>query len=136
MHTHADSLRAPSPGRTYVIRTMSLMSAYVLVHVAAIAGLFDGILGQPAGWAVAALAALLVAAQIWATLRLMAHSDEYVRVIVAKCFILAAGATMALWTAWGFGETYAAAPHLPGWLVYPVFWGIYALVSPFVRTSN
>jgi len=136
MPTHAESLRAPSPGRTYVIRTMFLMSAYVLVHAAAIGGLFDGILGQPAGWAVAALAALLVAGQIWATLRLMAHSDEYMRVIVAKCFILAAGATMALWSAWGFGETYAAAPHLPGWLVYPVFWGIYALVSPFVRTSN
>ncbi len=136
MHTPAAPARAPSPVRSYVFRTVAFMSAYVLVHAAAIAGLFDSILGQPAGWAVAALAALLVAGQIWATLQLMAHSDEYVRVIVAKSFILAAGATMALWTAWGFGETYAAAPHLPGWLVYPIFWGIYALVSPFVRTSN
>ncbi|MGY6269428.1 hypothetical protein ACXIUT_07040 [Achromobacter denitrificans] len=136
MHTHAAPARAPSPVRSYVFRTIAFMSAYVQVHAAAIAGLFDSILGQPAGWAVAALAALLVAGQIWATLRLMAHSDEYVRVIVAKSFILAAGATVALWTAWGFGETYAAAPHLPGWLVYPIFWGVYALVSPFVRTSN
>ncbi|GFN28353.1 hypothetical protein P3W66_29040 [Achromobacter denitrificans] len=136
MPTHVASARATSPGRSYAVRTVAFMSAYVLVHVAAIAGLFDSILGKPAGWAVAALAALLVAGQIWATLRLMAQSDEYVRVIVAKCFILAAGATMALWTAWGFGETYAAAPHIPGWLFYPIFWGIYALVSPFVRTSN
>jgi len=56
--------------------------------------------------------------------------------IGAKCFVLAAGATLTLWTAWGFGETYAAAPHIPAWLIYPFFWAVFALVSPFVRTSD
>ena len=128
--------RPSATDRKYIVRTLSLMALYVLIHLGAILGLFDGILGRPAGWAVAAAVALLVAGQIWATLRLMAESDEYVRVIVAKCFILAAGGTLALWTAWGFGETYAAAPHLPGWLIYPTFWALYALASPFVRTSH
>ena len=91
--------------------------------------------------AVAVLVAILavalpVAGQVWATLRLMAQSDEFVRVIVAKCFVLASGATLTLWTAWGFGETYAAAPHIPAWLIYPFFWAVFALVSPFVRTSD
>lgn len=128
---------AAAPGlRSYLVRTAWSMGLYVLINVAAIVGVFDALVGQPAGWAIAALLGLSVAAQIWATLRLMAQSDEYLRAIVAKCFILAAGAAMALWTAWGFGESYAAAPHLPGWLLYPVFWGIYALVSPFVRKSH
>lgn len=136
MHTGINRLPPPSTVRTYIVRTFSFMGIYILINVAAILGLFDSVLGQPAGWVIAAAVALPVAGQIWATLRLMAESDEYVRVIVAKCFILAAGATMTLWTAWGFGETYAAAPHIPGWLIYPFFWAMYALASPFVRTSK
>lgn len=126
------SFSAHAPGRTYLVHTAALMGIYVLINLAAILGAFDAILGRPAGWGVALLLALTVAGQIRATLRLMAQSDEYLRAIVAKCFILASGATLALWTAWGFGESYAAAPHLPGWLIYPVFWGAYALAAPFV----
>lgn len=128
--------RPATPGRRYVLRTASLMAVYVLIHAAAIAGLFDSVLGQPAGWLVAMAVALPVAGQIWATLRFMADSDEYVRAVTAKCFILAAGATMALWTAWGFGETYAAAPHIAGWLLYPVFWAMYGLATPLVHAGR
>lgn len=123
-------------GRTYILHTLSFMGLYVLLNTAVILGLFDSLLGRPGGWGLAVAVALPVAGQVWATLRLMANSDEFVRVIVAKCFIFAAGATMVLWTAWGFGETYATAPHMPGWLIYPVFWAAYALVAPFVRTGH
>lgn len=136
MNTSVTTSSFPLPARTYMIRTAVLMGLYVALNLAAILGGFDGMLGQTLGWILAVAVALPVAGQIWATLQLMADSDEYVRAIVAKCFIISAGITMALWSAWGFGETYAAAPHLPGWLIYPVFWGIYALVSPFVRTSR
>ncbi|KAF7598326.1 MAG: hypothetical protein CGU28_12630 [Candidatus Dactylopiibacterium carminicum] len=136
MHPEITALRRSPPERTYIVRTLCFMAIYILINAAAIVGLFDDILGQPAGWAVAVAVTAPVVGQIWATLRLMAQSDEYVRVIVAKCFVLAAGGTLALWTAWGFGETYAAATHIPGWLIYPCFWAIYALVSPFVRTSH
>lgn len=136
MHSPAPPTPVPSPGRSYLLHTAILMAIYVSIHLAAILGVFDGMLGQPAGWGVALLLALTVAGQIRATLRLMAQSDEYLRAIIAKCFILASGATLALWTAWGFGETYAAAPHLPGWLCYPFFWAAYALVAPFVRQSR
>ena len=43
---------------------------------------------------------------------------------------------MALFSAWGFGESYARAPHAPGWLIYPLFWGVFGVVSPFIRTSH
>lgn len=130
------SAAAPSAGRSYLMRTIFFMGIYILINSLTILGLFDSLLGRPGGWLIAIAVALPVAGQVWATLRLMAQSDEFVRVIVAKCFVLAAGATLTLWTAWGFGETYAAAPHIPAWLIYPFFWAVFALVSPFVRTSD
>ena len=45
-------------------------------------------------------------------------------------------APMAAATFWGFGETFAGAPHLPAWLIYPLFWAAFGLVSPFIRSSN
>ena len=132
MHVASTPPPVSSPNRRYVRHTLAWMGLYLLVHVAAILGSFDAIVGRPAGWAVALAAALPVAGQVRATLRLMADSDEYVRAVVARCFILASGATMVLWTAWGFGESYAGAPHVAGWLLYPVFWAVYAAVAPLV----
>jgi hypothetical protein len=43
---------------------------------------------------------------------------------------------MAVAVFWGFGESFAGAPHLPAWLVYPLFWAAYGVVSPFIRASN
>ncbi len=127
---------ASSAGRRYLVLTLLFMGIYILINLLTILGLFDSLLGQATGWLIAIAVALPVAGQMWATLGLMAQSDEFVRVIVAKCFVLAAGTTLTLWTAWGFGETYAAAPHIPAWLIYPFFWAVFAMVSPFVRTSD
>ncbi|MGI3130653.1 hypothetical protein ACRSLK_09680 [Halopseudomonas pachastrellae] len=132
----AETPNPGSPSRTYIVRTIGFMTVYVLISVLAIVGLFDSLIGGPGGWLIAVAVSIPVAGQVWATLRLMADSDEFVRVIVTKCFVLAAGAIMVLWTLWGFGEAYAGAPHLDGWLIYPFFWAAYALVSPFVRTSK
>ena len=122
--------------RKYVIRTLAFMSGYVAVNVGAIFGAFDDIRSPVAAWVLALVVAAPVAGQIWATLSLMRESDEFVRGVTAKQFILAAGIAMALFSAWGFGESYADAPHAPGWLIYPLFWAVFGLVSPFIRTSN
>ena len=39
-------------------------------------------------------------------------------------------------SAWGFVEDYAHAPHVPGYVIYMLFWGAYAIVTPFVRTTR
>ena len=122
--------------RKYVIRTMAFMSGYAAVNVGAIFGAFDDIRSPVAAWGLALAVAAPVAGQIWATLSLMRDSDEFVRGVTAKQFILAAGVAMALFSAWGFGESYADAPHAPGWLIYPLFWAVFCVVSPFIRTSN
>lgn len=123
-------------GRRYATRTMAFMSGYVAINVAAIFGAFDAIYGKPAAWGLALAVSAPVAGQIWATLALMRDSDEYVRSVTARQFIIAAGVAMALFSAWGFAESYADAPHAPGWFVYILFWMVFGLTAPFIKTSN
>lgn len=131
------STRAMDPAhKRYVIRTWLFMSGYVAVNVAAISGAFDEIIGTPAGWLLGLVVAALVAGQMWATMRLIAESDEFVRIVNTKRFVAAAGLTMALFSAWGFMESYGDAPHAPGWLIYLLFWSLFGLVSPFIRNTR
>lgn len=121
--------------RRYVMRTMAFMSGYVAINVAAILGAFDD-LEAPGTWALGLAVSAPIAGQMWATLALMNEADEFVRALTAKRFIVASGLSMALFSAWGFLESYAEAPHAPGWLIYALFWGVFGLVSPFVRTTR
>ena len=123
-------------GRRYVIRTMAFMGGYVAVMLATIGGAFDTIQNTPAAWALALTVAAPIAGQIWATLSFMRDSDEFVRAVTAKQFIMAAGVAMAAFSAWGFGESFAGAPHAEGWMIYPLFWAVFGVVSPFIRSSN
>ena len=125
-----------SAHKRYAIRTIAFMSGYVAVNVAAIFGAFDDITSPVAAWALALTVSAPVIGQIWATLALMRESDEFVRAVVAKQFILASGLAMAIASVWGFGESYAAAPHIPAWIIYPLFWACFGLIAPFVKTSN
>ena len=125
-----------SAGRRYAIRTMAFMGGYVAVMAATIGGAFDRIQNTPAAWGLALAVAAPIAGQIWATLSFMRDSDEFVRAVTAKQFIIAAGVAMALFSAWGFGESFAGAPHAEGWLIYPLFWAIFGCVAPLVRSSN
>ncbi len=120
----------------YVFRTMAFMSGYVAVNVAAIFGAFDDITSPVAAWALALTVSAPVIGQIWATLALMNESDEFVRAVTGKQFILAAGVAMAIASVWGFGESYADAPHIPAWIIYPLFWACFGLIAPFVKSSN
>ena len=124
-------------GRRYVMRTFGFMAAYVaLCEAMMTTDLFDSVIGQPVGWVLAAAVAAPVVGQIWATLALMRESDEFVRMVTAKQFIIASGLAMAAATFWGFGESFAGAPHLPAWLIYPLFWAAFGLAAPFIRSSN
>lgn len=125
-----------SAHRRYVVRTVAFMSGYVAINVAAIFGAFDDIGSPVAAWALALAVSAPVVGQIWATLSLMRESDEFVRAVTAKQFILAAGLAMAVASVWGFGESYADAPHIPAWIIYPLFWACFGLVAPFVRGSR
>lgn len=127
---------ARSPHWRYAVRTALFMAIYALFHVAAIFGAFDAWIGTPAGWVLALAVALPIAGQVWALMRLIADSDEYLRALWAKRVVLSAGIVLVVCTLWGFGETYANAPGLKAWLVFPLFWAVSAIVWPFVRSSR
>ena len=123
--------------RRYIIRTMAFSVPYVAICVAMMTtDAFDDLMGKPAAWVLAAAVSGPVIGQIWATLALMRESDEFVRGVTAKQFIIAAGLALAFATFWGFGESFAGAPHMQTWLIVPIFWGLYGVVSPFIRSSR
>ena len=133
---HAIGKNGTPAGRRYVVRTLAFMAPYVAVNLAAIFGAFDEIYGRPQAWVLALAVSAPVIGQIWATLSLMNESDEFIRALIARQFILAAGLAMAIASVWGFGESYAGAFHLPAWLIYPLFWACFGVVAPFVRSSR
>jgi len=133
---HAIGRNGTPAGRRYVVRTFAFMAPYVAINVAAILGAFDEIYGRPQAWVLALAVSAPVIGQIWATLSLMNESDEFIRALIARQFILAAGLAMAIASVWGFGESYAGAFHLPAWLIYPLFWACFGVIAPFVRSSR
>lgn len=121
--------------KKYYIRTALFMGGYTLVNIAAIFGAFDDI-KPPGSLAFALVVAAPVAGHLWSLLVWMRDSDEFVRAVSAKRFIVATGITLALVSAWGFMEIYAKAPHCPLAMILPGFWAAWGLVSPFIRTSH
>lgn len=121
--------------KRYARRTTGFMGVYAAINIAAIFGLFDERAGWTA-WLLAVAVALPVIGQIWATLAYLNEADEFVRAVMTKTFVAATGVAFAVFCVWGFAESYADAPHAPGWLIYPLFWAAFGVVSPFVRTSR
>ena len=121
--------------KSYIERTIGFMAAYVAFNIAAIIGLFDQ-LSQPMAIGLALIISAAIAGQIWATLALMRDSDEYVRSLFAKRFIIAAGLAMAIFSGWGFCEAYAYAPHMPGFMIHPLFWALFGFVCASVKTTS
>ena len=124
-----------SAAKAYTFRTVFFMLGYVVALVLAVSGALDPI-GGVSGWVLAAAVAAPVAGQIWATLAFIRDSDEFVAGVTAKRFILAAGMTFALSVFWGFAEKFAEAPHIEGWWVYVVFWGLMGFMPVFIRSSR
>lgn len=121
--------------KAYSIRTALFMFGYAGALVLALGGALDAV-GGVSGWVLAAAVSAPVAGQIWATLAFIRDSDEFVAALTAKRFIIAAGMTFALAVFWGFAEKLAGAPHIEGWWVYVVFWGLMGPMPLFVRSTG
>lgn len=121
--------------KKYLIRAALFMGAYVAINLAAITGAFDDM--KPRGtWGFSLAVAAPVIGHIWSYLVWMRDSDEFVRALTAKRFIVATGVTLAVTSIWGFMELYAKAPHVSAAMVYPLLWASFGVVSPFIRTSH
>jgi len=98
--------------------------------------------GRQAGWSretlwgLAAAPGLIVAQQFYLAYRLIARQDEFARGLTAKRIIAAGGLTIALATGWSVAEQFAGAPVIPMWLMYPLFWSLFAVVTPIIQDSQ
>jgi hypothetical protein len=118
-----------SAGKTYSKSMALWMSLYVV-------GLFGSIwiiqTYNPAlmvKYALALAPALPIGGSIVAIMRFMRDSDEYIRAVHAERFILTTGIVLFGCTVWGFMQNFADAPKIDLWIIYPVFWAIFGLIS-------
>lgn len=136
--TSKDQLTMQDPTlatKKYLIRSALFMGAYIAVNVAAITGAFDG-MKSPGTWGFSLVVAAPIIGHIWAFLVWMRDSDEFVRTLAAKRFIVATGVALAITSVWGLLELYARATHVSPAMVYPLLWASFAAVTPFIRTSH
>lgn len=125
------------PMRAYLLQMTFLMGLYVVLIVLVERVDFATDFSQPGFLYGTALApALPVAGMVAALVKLMERSDEFMRAVLAKRFIVASGLVYCLCTGWGFLELYAGAPDFPLFLVFPAFWGALGVVTPFIRSSR
>lgn len=80
--------------------------------------------------------ALSVAGQFIAAYRLVTRQDEYFRAITAKRMIAAAGLTVTIAVLVGTAEQFLGLRDLPMWLVYPLYWGAFGVVTPFISDTR
>jgi hypothetical protein len=131
----ADNVTWPAD-RQYVFGTMGSMGLYVVSILGLSWAIPRGLLSGPAMYVAILAPSLAIAIQLWVTMRFLGRVDEFVRGVTTKRFLAAAMLACIVATTWGFFETYANAPHMPGWLIYPLFWGLFGVVTPFIRTSR
>jgi hypothetical protein len=122
--------------RTYVIWSSFNWIAFIAAVAFLTWGTSSGNLPDYGVWAVVVVAAGSVGAQFFAAYRLVAGQDEFIRGITVKRGIAALGATITIAVLWGLAQQFLLVPRVPMWLVYPLFWGAFGMVSPFIRTSR
>ncbi|KAF1071926.1 MAG: hypothetical protein GAK45_00376 [Pseudomonas citronellolis] len=73
-------------------------------------------------------------AMLWVFDRyLRQEPDEFLRFMLSRAAMLAGGAVVGLFSAWGFLEQYAGWPRFPIILAFPLFWAAYALAAVVLR---
>ncbi len=120
----------------YVVGISVCMALYVAALFGSILLIRDQHPAGPLLWFIAVLPALPIGGTIVVFLRYIEQVDEYVRGVVLKRFIVATGLTLFLCTAWGFLEDNAGLHHFSLYLVYPLFWMMFALASAIYRKAS
>ena len=77
-----------------------------------------------------------MAIQFIAAYRLIARQDEYVRALTAKRIIAGTGLTITAAVLYGLAQQFLGAPSMPMWILYPLFWGLFGVVTPFVQDTR
>jgi hypothetical protein len=103
-------------------RTMVCAVVYAALLLAVIFLRVTHPLHGPLAYALAVLPALPILGMAWATgLYIREETDEFERAVCIENALWATGATLCVATVWGFAEMLADAPHVAGWLWFPLW---------------
>jgi hypothetical protein len=122
--------------RTYVIGSVANWAIFLFALWLLAWSEAAGRLPEPARWAIVLLVVVSVAAQFVAAYRLIAGQDEFVRAITVKRIVAATGLTITVAVLAGLSEQFLGMPTVPMWFVYPLFWGLFGVVTPFIRHTR
>lgn len=85
---------------------------------------------------VVALMSLAILLHMTASIRYLQRSDEYISGLKGRRFVAACGLCLISATSWGIAESFGLAPHAPLWVVYPLFWGSFLVMTPLIRNTG
>ena len=55
--------------------------------------------------------------------------------VSADLFVIVAGAVMAVVSVWGFLQSTGSGADGSSWFIFPLFWGVFELLLPFIRKN-
>lgn len=125
-----------TPAAEYTIQMMLWMVLYAALLVGAILYIQANHPTGPLLYALAVLPALPIGGTIVTFLRFIERSDEFIRATMVRRVLVAMGLTLFLSTVIGFIENFTETQLIERYLVYPMFWACFGLVSPFIRGSK
>jgi len=115
--------------RQYTRGTFATMAVYVLAIFAASFAVRSGQVNGAAMIGLALLPGLAIVGQIVVTLNYLRQADEDLKAVLARRLIIACMATLAIFTGWGFLETFAGFSGPAGWAAYCIMWGLFGLIA-------
>jgi xanthosine utilization system XapX-like protein len=119
--------------KRYLVRFFPAMAAYVAVLLASTWLIKHQAPQGPLLWALAIAPAVPIIAVIAIMgLYLREETDEFVRALLVQAMLWGIGVTLAGCTAWGFLENVDLVPHLPLYLVFPIFCGAMGLAQVLI----
>lgn len=123
-------------GRRYARGTMLTMGLYVAGILAASLAVRGNNVHGAALIALALIPGLAIVGQIAVTLNYLRHCDEFLKALTARRLIMASMGTLAIFTVWGFLETFAGFAGPAGWAAYCIMWGLFGVISCVERFTQ
>lgn len=119
----------------YVLTSIALWLVFLAAIFGVTWGKYNG-WSNPALWALALVPAATVLIQTFMAYNLISKQDEFVRALIAKRMLAATGATITVVVAYGPFQQLLNAPEVPAWVVYPLFWGLFGMLSGIIRDGG
>lgn len=120
--------------KRYIGRFMPTMAVYIAAIVFVSLGFAFFRPTGPLAWLLAIVPGMPVLVLIGVMgLYLKEEGDEFVRNLLVESMLWGIGLTMGVLTVWGLLEFYVAAPRLPAFFAFPMFFGFMGLANLFVR---